>query len=93
MEDVARGLASSWSIGRPVLDRTGLAGRWDAELEFVPAFVPGPNANSGPVENPAADSGPGMLSALRDQLGLKLESKRAPVDVLVIDHAEKPAAD
>jgi uncharacterized protein (TIGR03435 family) len=93
MEDMARGFASAWSIGRPVLDHTGLSGRWDAQLDFVPTFVQGPNPDSGPVQNPAADSGPDMVSALRDQLGLKLEGGKAMIEHFVIDHVERPSAD
>jgi uncharacterized protein (TIGR03435 family) len=93
MKDFARGLASAWEVGRPVLDGTGLSGQWDLQLAFVPTFVPGPNAESAPVPNPAADSGPSMLSAIRDQLGLKLQGGRAKVEYLVIDHVEKPTPD
>ncbi len=93
MDDLARGFASAWSIGRPIFDRTGLSGRWDVQLEYVPAFVAGPNSGSGPVPNPGADSGPDMLAALRDQLGLKLQSGRAAIEYLVIDHVERPSAD
>jgi uncharacterized protein (TIGR03435 family) len=90
MEELARGLAGTWASGRPVLDRTGLGGHWDIQLDFVETFVPGPNADSAPVQNPAADSGPDMLSALRDQLGLKLQRGRARIEYLVLDHIEKP---
>jgi hypothetical protein len=65
----------------------------DLQLDFVPTFVPGPNAESAPVPNPAADSGPSMLSAIRDQLGLKLEGGKATIEYLVIDHVEKPTPD
>jgi uncharacterized protein (TIGR03435 family) len=85
--------ANNWIVGRPVLNRTGLSGRWDGSLEFVPAFLPGPNPDSAPVENPAADSGPNLLSAIKEQLGLRLEPAKAPVEVLVIDHAERPTPD
>ena len=93
MEDIARGFAGTWSAGRPVLDQTGLSGRWDAQIDFVPTFVPAPNPDGAPVQNPSSDSGPDMLSALRDQLGLKLQGGRAEVEHLVIDHVEKPTAD
>jgi len=93
MDDFARGLASAWDVGRPVLDGTGLSGRWDLQIDFVPTFVQGPNTASGPVPNPAADSGPSMLSALRDQLGLKLDGAKARIDYLVIDQAERPTPD
>ncbi len=93
MPDMAVGFAGTWSVGRPVLDRTGLSGRWDAHIDFVPTFVPGPSDPTQPVSNPAADSGPGMLSAMRDQLGLKLQAAKAKAEFLVIDHAEKPTPD
>jgi bla regulator protein blaR1 len=93
MAQMATRFANGWVVWRPVLNRTGLAGRWDGEINFVPAFLPGPNPNSAPVANPAADSGPNIPSAIRDQLGLKLDSAKAPVEVLVIDHVERPTPD
>jgi uncharacterized protein (TIGR03435 family) len=90
MADLARGLASLWSVGRPVIDRTGLPGRWNAEVDYVPSFVPGPNTDSAPVANPSADSGPDLPSAIRDQLGLKLQRGKAAIEYLVIDSAAKP---
>ena len=93
MADMATGFAGTWTVGRPVLDRTGLSGRWDAQIDFVPTFVPGPNADSAPISNPSADSGPSMLSAMRDQLGLKLEAAKARVEYLVIDRVERPTPD
>lgn len=64
--------------GVPVQDETGLTGKYDIRLEYVPGGVDG-----------AADPGPGVLDAVQEQLGLKLVSKKVPVDLLVIDHAEK----
>jgi bla regulator protein blaR1 len=93
MSDIARGLASEWSIGRPVVDRTGLSGRWDAQVDFVPTFIQGPNTDSGPVPNPVADSGPDISSAFRDQLGLRLQRGTTKIEYLVIDHVEKPTPD
>src|ERR1700730_15268876 len=90
MEELARGFAGTWSVGRPVLDRTGLPGRWDVQLDFVQTFVAGPNADSAPVPNPSADSGPDMPSALRDQLGLKLQRSKARIEYLVIDQIARP---
>lgn len=90
MEELARGLASVWSVGRPVIDRTGLPGHWDVQLDFVETYVAGPNAGSAPMPNPAADSGPDLHSALRDQLGLRLQSSKAPIEYLVIDHIDRP---
>ncbi|MBA2604807.1 MAG: TIGR03435 family protein [Acidobacteria bacterium] len=79
-------------VDRPVVDRTGLEGRFDIELEAAeikpPAdYKPGPSDLALP---PAA--GPSIFVAVREQLGLKLEPQFAPVAVLVIDHAERPSA-
>ena len=63
------------------MDRTGIQGNYGFELRFAPA------GNS----NPDPDR-PELLTALREQLGLKLEATRAPLDVLVIDGAERPTA-
>jgi uncharacterized protein (TIGR03435 family) len=93
LAQLARALSSCWSIRRPVLDRTGLSGAFDFHIEFTPAFVPAPNPGAPMVANPAADSGPNLFTAFREQLGLKLESTRGPVDVLVIDHGEQPTPD
>jgi uncharacterized protein (TIGR03435 family) len=68
----------------PVVDQTGLDGFYDFTLE-LPA--PAPLLTPGPA--PAAD-GPDLFTAIRQQLGLKLESRRAPVEVFVIDHVERP---
>jgi uncharacterized protein (TIGR03435 family) len=69
----------------PVVDQTGLDGFYDFTLE-LPA--PAPSLTPGPA--PAAD-GPDIFTALRQQLGLKLESRKAPVEVFVIDHVERPS--
>lgn len=70
-------------VGRPVIDRTGLAGDFDIDLEFSP---PGARLN-GVV---ADDVGVSIFTAVREQLGLKLEPTRASVEVLVIDSVERP---
>ena len=68
-------------VGSTVLDNTGLTGHYDFTLHWVPE-MPSETA-------PAGDSGPSIFTALREQLGLKLEYRKAPVDVLVIDRLEK----
>jgi uncharacterized protein (TIGR03435 family) len=75
---------------RPVIDRTGLNGTFDFSLEWAPPspveptqMAPGPNAQGD-------DPGPSIAEAIRQQLGLKLESTRGPVELLVIDHVERP---
>jgi uncharacterized protein (TIGR03435 family) len=71
-----------------VVDRTGLSGRYDFTLEWTP------ESNRPAASDTDAQSdlrGPTFEEALKEQLGLKLESTRAPVDVLVIDHVERPS--
>jgi uncharacterized protein (TIGR03435 family) len=66
----------------PVTDQTGLTGKFDFTLEFAPQ-APG----ALPHETP--DEAPNLISAIPQQLGLKLEPKKIPVDVLIIDSADK----
>ena len=73
---------------RPVLDRTGLSGTFDFTLEWAPE--PNGSPTSG-VASQSDQSGPTFLEALKDQLGLKLDSSTGPVDVLVMDHVERPS--
>ena len=89
MEHLA--LRLSERVNRPVQDRTALAGVFDLDLEFSADQLhqpgpPGANANPGPAD----PSAPSLFTALQEQLGLKLESTRGPVEILVIDHVEQP---
>jgi uncharacterized protein (TIGR03435 family) len=81
-------------VGRIVLDRTGLNGSFDLDLEWSPslpvAVSADPPTNGGTA---AADAGASIFTAVQEQLGLKLESTKGPVDVLVIDSAEQPTPD
>lgn len=77
----------SQMTGRSVLDRTNLSGVWDFELNFAPD----PNTFQGPpgVTLPAADPAlPSIFTALQEELGLKLDATKAPIEVLVVDHIE-----
>jgi uncharacterized protein (TIGR03435 family) len=76
-------------IGRPVVDKTGLTGKYDFKLEWT-ADVGEPGAISdGADVNAAEPSGPTIFTALQEQLGLRLESQKGPVDVIVIERVEK----
>jgi len=79
----------STGIDRPVLDKTGLEGTYDFVVEFTPQF----NEPLPPGENFTPDpSGPTFQEALKEQLGLKLESQTGPTEVFVLDHVEQPSA-
>jgi uncharacterized protein (TIGR03435 family) len=65
-------------MGRKVFDETSLAGDYEFTLEFAP-----PDAVDSPL--------PTLVTALREQLGLRLDAINRPVEVLVVDYAEKPA--
>jgi uncharacterized protein (TIGR03435 family) len=84
------------ALGRPVLDKTDFAGEFDVDLDFTPdestAGLPGargPRDPGGP-SIPTDPSRPTILAALQEQLGLKLSSGKGPVEVLAIDHVERP---
>lgn len=91
-------------LGRPVVDQTGLTGKYDIELEFMPEEgsmmrgpmggmpMPPPGAGPGPAPGDGAQDSspaPNLFTAVQEQLGLKLEPKKGPVEQLVIDHIEK----
>jgi uncharacterized protein (TIGR03435 family) len=94
MTDDAYGMSmaeiASWFLAnrldRPVIDKTGLAGLFDAHLEFARDSAPTTLDNPGASADTAA---PSIFTAVQEQLGLKLTADRGPVEVLVIDHVEK----
>lgn len=79
-------------VGRRIVDNTSLTGTFDFDLKWTPDQLPGGGRGPVPIAPFDAD-GPSLFTAMQEQLGLKLEASRGPVDVLVIDGAEKPAAD
>jgi uncharacterized protein (TIGR03435 family) len=90
---------SIW-VNRVVVDQTGLTGGYDVELTWTPDQMPGgPFGRGGapppgaPPLPPADPNGPSIFTAVQEQLGLKLDSRKGPVDVLVIDRAEHPTED
>jgi uncharacterized protein (TIGR03435 family) len=77
--------------GRPVFDATGLKGRYDFVLTWTPdgpASAPASSTDAG-VPLPAGPDGPSLIGALQSQLGLKLESRKRKVDLLIIDSARQ----
>jgi uncharacterized protein (TIGR03435 family) len=77
-------------LGRTVIDRTGFAETFDYDLTWTPDV----GSQLGIAERAASGAnGPSLFTAVQEQLGLKLESTKAPVNVLVIDHVEKPTPD
>ncbi len=79
-------------LSRPVIDATGLTGEYDIMLDFVqepsarPAFVPPDDAPA--PDPPVLAAGPTLLNAVQSQLGLKLESKKAMIDVMIVDRGK-----
>jgi uncharacterized protein (TIGR03435 family) len=92
LSDVARNLAPM--AGRAVVDQTGLAGTFDLELEWTPDQMPPATLGAPPpVLPPPPADGPSLFAAIQEQLGLKLDATRGPVEVLVVDRAERPTPD
>lgn len=97
MPELAEWLANQ--LDRPVVDQTGLTKNYEISLEFAPESTggrgpmgmmppPPPSGDGGSPKEPDTQAAP-LPAALQEQLGLKLEQKKAPVDLLVIDHVEK----
>lgn len=81
-------------LNHPVVDKTGLTGKYDFSVEYRPDGLPGlPSpagaAGLGPASQDASEPGSNIESAVQDQLGLRLVKGKAPMDVIVVDHAEK----
>jgi bla regulator protein BlaR1 len=89
MAMTAEALSSVSSLGRPIVDETGLTGRYDLALQWASEANGAPPGGASTTEQPV---GPEFINAMKEQLGIKLEPKRAPVQVLVIDHIETPSA-
>jgi uncharacterized protein (TIGR03435 family) len=81
-------------MGRPVLDKTSLAAKYDFVLEWTPELGADARAQGfgdGITSPVPAPGGPTIFTALQEQLGLRLESQKGPVQMIVIDRAEKPS--
>ncbi len=88
LQFLADSLSAGANLGRPMIDRAAVKERIDFLLEFAPERTgpPVPGANA-----PPEPSGPTLQEALREQLGIKLESTKSEPDVLVLDHVERPS--
>ena len=82
-------------LNRPVYDRTNLTGNFDIQLDYTPDQMPQipPGVTLPPGLTLPSPDGPSLNTALREQLGLKLDATRGPVDVLVVDSLEQPMPD
>ncbi|HKD07507.1 MAG TPA: TIGR03435 family protein [Bryobacteraceae bacterium] len=85
--------ALSNQLGRTVIDQTGLNSSYTFKMEYTPDLEMGPTKpglEAEKVDTTSLPDGPTIFTALTEQLGLKLDSQKGPVEVVVIDHAEKP---
>ena len=76
------------SLGQRVTDNTGVIGGFDIRLEWTPTEV---EADYKYDDRPIDPTGPSIFAAIQEQLGLKLEASKGPIEVLVIDHVERPS--
>ena len=83
MDDVTAAIANAF-LDRPVVDRTGLTGTYDIKLTYTPETRANREAGPDPTDI-------SVFTAVQSQLGLKLEAQKAMVEILVVDHVEKPS--
>jgi uncharacterized protein (TIGR03435 family) len=76
--------------GRTVLDKTGLQGHYSFTFQWTPENLTASGGQSAASASSSETSGPSLFTALREQLGLRLESIKAPVDTIVVEHIERP---
>ena len=77
-------------VNRVIVDRTALSARYDIDLNWTPDRLPQAGTPDAAPADPGAVS---IFTAIQEQLGLKLEPARAPVEVLIIDNLERPTPD
>jgi uncharacterized protein (TIGR03435 family) len=87
------GLMQEAVLDRPVLDQTGITGRYDFTLVWTPddSQFAGMGAKIPPAPADDGKAPPNLYTAIQEQIGLKLEASKAPADVMVVDHVEKPS--
>ncbi|QHN05084.1 TIGR03435 family protein [Granulicella sp. WH15] len=90
MEDFVNGMQGA-VFDRPVVDHTGIAGRWNCSLKWTPDETQFQVFGVKITPNEAADAPPPIFTAIQEQIGLKLDAGKAMVEVMVIDHVDKPS--
>ena len=91
MNDLIKTL--SYILDRPIVDKTEWKEMFDVHLQFVPDEPASAGAADTTMPGVASDGpGPSIMTALQEQLGLSLKSTKGPVEILIIDSAEKPSA-
>lgn len=90
MLDVVQGFQGA-VFDRPVVDRTGIDGRWNFSLKWTPDETQFQVFGVKIVPDESADAPPPIFTAIQEQIGLKLDATKTPVDVMVLDHVEKPS--
>ena len=89
MGDFINFMTRNVKLDRPIVDKTGIQGRYDFELDWTPDDTQfgGRTETTPPADG--ASTAPSLFTAVQEQLGLKLEPRKTPIDVLVVDHFEK----
>ena len=83
MEFLARNIQGSFGVDRPVVDKTGLLRTYDIKMEATPEFSMNREPELGDIS---------VFTAVQEQLGLRLEAQKGIIEILVVEHLEKPSA-
>jgi uncharacterized protein (TIGR03435 family) len=78
-------------LGRTVIDKTGLTGKFDITMDWTPDEGQAMQLPPDAPKPSQTDTGPSIFTAMQEQLGLKLESQKGPVEIFIVEHAEKPS--
>jgi bla regulator protein blaR1 len=89
LQQIAEHLGSLGILGRPVVDQTGLSGKFDFSLSWMLPERIGPQSPG--ASEPLNPAGPTLLEALKEQFGLQLKGTKAATQILVVDHVEQPS--
>jgi uncharacterized protein (TIGR03435 family) len=92
LELLALQMSGIGGLDRPVVDRTGLTGKYDFAIEFARNFGPDSPPTAGGNSAAPEPTGPTFQQALAEQAGLKLVTAKGPVEVMIVDHIERPSA-